>query len=138
MYSLRALPVLALPRHGRIRNHVADPRLAFRVVVTEAETLQRGLCERHVDLVIIKRVRPFSEEQFTFETLFFDSYVVVGIGMLLPWPAAADNWPAPPRVTWVPQPSPATMQHSKKRRAPASVRSPPTTYSATSRTPGAT
>jgi hypothetical protein len=32
-----------------------------------------------------------------------------------PWAAAGDNWPAPSRVTWVPQPSPTTMQHSKKK-----------------------
>jgi hypothetical protein len=41
-----------------------------------------------------------------------------------------------PAVLQMPQP--ATMQHSKKRKAPASIRSPPTTYTATSRTPGAT
>ena len=60
------------------------PGLVFRIVATEAESLHRELCERHVDLVIVKRIGPFSEEQFSFETLFYDSYVVVA-GQRHPW-----------------------------------------------------
>jgi DNA-binding transcriptional LysR family regulator len=83
------------------------PRIVFRVVATEAEALHRELCERHVDLVIIKRVGPFSDEQFSFETLFYDSYVVVA-GMRHPWARrrsialaelSSQSWVLPPPET---------------------------------------
>jgi DNA-binding transcriptional LysR family regulator len=53
------------------------PRMTFHIAATEAEALHRELCERNVDLVIIKRIGPFMDEQFSVETLFNDSYVVV-------------------------------------------------------------
>jgi DNA-binding transcriptional LysR family regulator len=60
------------------------PRIAFHLAVTETETLHRELCERNLDFVVIKRVGPFSDEQFRFEILFHDSYVVVA-GAQHPW-----------------------------------------------------
>jgi DNA-binding transcriptional LysR family regulator len=53
------------------------PRIVFRVAVTEMENLHRELCDRTVDLVMIKRVGPFDDDRFTIDTLFQDSYVVV-------------------------------------------------------------
>lgn len=53
------------------------PGMIFHIAATEAEALHRELCERNVDLVIIKRIGPFLNEQFNVETLFHDSYVVV-------------------------------------------------------------
>jgi DNA-binding transcriptional LysR family regulator len=53
------------------------PRIVFNLAATEAELLHRELCERNLDLVIVKRIGPFLDEQFSVEPLFFDSYVVV-------------------------------------------------------------
>lgn len=53
------------------------PRIVFHLVATEAEILCRELAERRIDLVIIKRVGPFSDEQFDFELLCDDSFIVV-------------------------------------------------------------
>ena len=83
------------------------PRIVFRVMATDAETLHRELCERHIDLVMIKRIGPFSDEQFSFETLFYDSYVVVA-GARHPWARrrsialaelARQSWVLPPPET---------------------------------------
>ena len=60
------------------------PGMSFHIAATEAETLHRELCERNLDLVIIKRIGPFADEQFNVETLFYDSYVVVA-GAQHPW-----------------------------------------------------
>jgi DNA-binding transcriptional LysR family regulator len=53
------------------------PRLMFRIVASDMESLHRELVERNVDLVMIKRVGPFADQQFSIDTLFRDSYVVV-------------------------------------------------------------
>ena len=53
------------------------PRMTFHIEATDAGALYRELCERNLDLVIIKRMGPFVDERFSIETLFNDSYVVV-------------------------------------------------------------
>jgi DNA-binding transcriptional LysR family regulator len=60
------------------------PGIVFHIAATEAETLHRRLCDRSLDLVIIKRIGPFADEQFRVETLFHDSFVVVA-GAKHPW-----------------------------------------------------
>jgi DNA-binding transcriptional LysR family regulator len=53
------------------------PRIVFHLIATQAETLHRELSERNVDLLITRRLGLFTEEQFGFEILYDDSYVVV-------------------------------------------------------------
>ncbi len=48
------------------------PRIVFRIVATDMETLHRELVERNVDLVMIKRVGPFVDQQFGIDTLFHE------------------------------------------------------------------
>jgi DNA-binding transcriptional LysR family regulator len=83
------------------------PRIVFRIVTTDMENLHRELCERTVDLVMIKRVGPFTDDQFSIDTLFHDSYVVVA-GAKHPWARrrtiklaqlADQSWVLPPADT---------------------------------------
>src|ERR1051325_3172354 len=60
------------------------PRIVFHVVATEMETLRRELSGRNVDLLITSRFGPVTHQQFDFETLYDDSYVVVA-GAQNPW-----------------------------------------------------
>src|SRR5262249_25555437 len=60
------------------------PAMTFQIAATEAEVLHRQLCGRSLDLVVIKRIGPFADEQFSVETLFHDSFVVVA-GEQHPW-----------------------------------------------------
>jgi DNA-binding transcriptional LysR family regulator len=57
-----------------LRHH---PRMVFRVVSAQVETLHRELTERKLDLLIVPRLELFPEELFAFETLYDTSYVVV-------------------------------------------------------------
>jgi DNA-binding transcriptional LysR family regulator len=100
--GLKKLEFLADPTAGEVRvgtiiplaasfvSPVVDrlsgrcPRIVFHIAATEADTLHRQLVERNLDLVIIKRIGPFTDEQFSVETLFHDSYVVVA-GAQHPW-----------------------------------------------------
>jgi DNA-binding transcriptional LysR family regulator len=60
------------------------PRIVFHVVPTGADTLHRELSERNVDLVIARGGGPFTDEQFGFEILHYDSSVVLA-GVQNPW-----------------------------------------------------
>jgi DNA-binding transcriptional LysR family regulator len=53
------------------------PRIVFHVEATQIETLRRELSERNVDLLIAPRLELFSDEQFGFETLYEETFVVV-------------------------------------------------------------
>ncbi len=83
------------------------PGFVFHIAATEADTLHRELIERKLDLVIIKRIGPFADEQFNVETLFYDLYVVVS-GAQHPWARrrkielaelATQSWVLPPPNT---------------------------------------
>ena len=52
------------------------PRIAFRVLVKQAEFIHRDLIERNVDLLVARRVPDLEGAQFDFEFLFAESYVV--------------------------------------------------------------
>jgi len=60
------------------------PRIVFHLVATETQTLHRELSERNVDLLITRRFDLFTDEQFAFEILYDDLYVVVA-GAHNPW-----------------------------------------------------
>jgi len=60
------------------------PRIVFHLVATRPETLHRELNERNVDLLIAGRLGLFTDEQFGFEILYDDSYVVAA-GAQHPW-----------------------------------------------------
>src|SRR5690349_21321620 len=52
------------------------PGIVFHLVTGHVEALQRELSGRKVDLVIARRFGPILDEQFDFEFLFEDSFVV--------------------------------------------------------------
>jgi DNA-binding transcriptional LysR family regulator len=60
------------------------PRIAFHVVIKEAESLHRELSERNVDLLITRRFGDLADERLDFEFLFADAYVVAA-GAHSPW-----------------------------------------------------
>lgn len=60
------------------------PRIVFHLTAADTDSLRRALTQRDVDLVIVKRIGPFADPQFNFETLYHDSYVVVA-GVRSPW-----------------------------------------------------
>jgi DNA-binding transcriptional LysR family regulator len=61
------------------------PRIVFRLVTAdEAQTLHHELSERNVDLLITRRVGPFTDAKFDFEILYDSSFVVVA-GARSPW-----------------------------------------------------
>jgi DNA-binding transcriptional LysR family regulator len=80
----------ASPLAGHLVSTVIDrlsrryPRIVFHVVATEMETLRRELSGRNLDLLITSRFSPVTDQQFAFETLYEDSYVVVA-GAQSPW-----------------------------------------------------
>src|SRR5215471_14796001 len=53
------------------------PRVVFHLVPAGVDTLHGELSERNIDLVIARRGAPFIDEQFDYEILYDDSYVVV-------------------------------------------------------------
>src|SRR5262245_19329166 len=53
------------------------PRIVFRLVPAGTDALHRELTERNIDLVISRRGGPFTDEQFGFEVLHDDLYVVM-------------------------------------------------------------
>src|SRR5215468_9819074 len=53
------------------------PRIVFHVVPAGPDTLCRELKERNLDLVIAREGGPSKDEQFAFETLYDDSFVVL-------------------------------------------------------------
>jgi DNA-binding transcriptional LysR family regulator len=81
------------------------PRMVFHVVTADTETLRRELTGRNVDLLIARRLgHLFSEEQYGFEVLYDDSYVIAA-GTKSPWvrrrrielvELATESWVLPP------------------------------------------
>ncbi len=53
------------------------PRIVFELLSAPVETVHRDLRERRLDLLITRKVGPVVGAQFSFETLFDDSLVVV-------------------------------------------------------------
>ena len=60
------------------------PRIVFRLTAAQTETLHQELSERNVDLLITRRLDLSTGEQFGFEILYDDSFVVVA-GAQNPW-----------------------------------------------------
>src|SRR5262245_36466664 len=60
------------------------PRIVFHVVPAGANTLHRELNERNLDLVIARGGGPFNDEQFGFDILYDDSFVILA-GAQSPW-----------------------------------------------------
>lgn len=60
------------------------PRIAFHVVIRQAELLHRELSERNVDLLITRQFGDLADERMEFEMLFVDAYVVAS-GAHHPW-----------------------------------------------------
>ena len=60
------------------------PGIVFHLVTGHVEALHRELSGRKVDLVIARRFGPILDEQFDFEFLFDDSFVVAA-GAQSPW-----------------------------------------------------
>jgi DNA-binding transcriptional LysR family regulator len=52
------------------------PRMAFRLLTGYVETLHRELTERNVDLLIVRRFGPITDDRLHFELLFDDLFVV--------------------------------------------------------------
>jgi DNA-binding transcriptional LysR family regulator len=59
----------------RLSRH--HPHIVFHVVPGAADALHRELNERAIDLVITRGGGPFKDEQFSFEILYDDSFVVL-------------------------------------------------------------
>lgn len=53
------------------------PRMSFNVLAGDTATLHRALTDRNVDFVLAQRFGAFSEEQFDFEKLYEERYVVL-------------------------------------------------------------
>jgi DNA-binding transcriptional LysR family regulator len=60
------------------------PRVAFRLLPSQAQTLHRELIERQVDLLITRRAGPMMDERLDYEFLFDESYSVA-VGARNPW-----------------------------------------------------
>jgi DNA-binding transcriptional LysR family regulator len=60
------------------------PRIVFHVEAAQMETLRRELSERIVDLLIAPKLELVTDEQFGFETLYDETFVVVA-GTNSPW-----------------------------------------------------
>jgi len=66
------------------RLHRRYPRMVFHVVTGDTNFLQRELDERNVDLVILRRIGPFTDDQVSFEVLYDNPYFVAA-GAKNPW-----------------------------------------------------
>jgi DNA-binding transcriptional LysR family regulator len=80
------------------------PRIVFHLVAAQTETLHSELSERNVDLLITRRLGLFTEDQFGFEILYDESFVVVA-GAQHPWvrrrrielaELVSESWTLPP------------------------------------------
>jgi DNA-binding transcriptional LysR family regulator len=98
--AVKAIEFLADPSAGEVRigsiiplaasfvSAVVDPlslrhpRIVFHLETGAQETLQRDLCERHLDILIAWG--PITDDRLAFEFLYDDSYVVVA-GQQNPW-----------------------------------------------------
>jgi DNA-binding transcriptional LysR family regulator len=92
--TLKNIAFLADPSSGQVRvgssallaasfvSAVVDrlslryPRMAFRLLTGYVETLHRELTERNVDLLIVRRFGPITDDRLHFELLFDDLFVV--------------------------------------------------------------
>jgi DNA-binding transcriptional LysR family regulator len=83
------------------------PRIVFRLVIAEVQTLHRKLSDRKVDLLITRRWAPIADERLGFELLFDESFVVVA-GAQNPWARRRkialaelvnESWALPPPET---------------------------------------
>ena len=53
------------------------PRMSFNVLTGDTETLHRALTDRNVDFVLAQRFGALSDDQFNFEKLYDERYVVL-------------------------------------------------------------
>jgi DNA-binding transcriptional LysR family regulator len=60
------------------------PRIVFNVVPGGADTLCRELSERNLDFVLARGGGPFNDEQFNFDVLYDDSFIILA-GAQSPW-----------------------------------------------------
>ncbi len=60
------------------------PGIVFHVVTAETAALHRVLSERRVDLLIVRKFGPMADEQWNFEFLYENPYVVAA-GVKNPW-----------------------------------------------------
>lgn len=56
---------------------VRYPRVSFNVLAGDTATLHRALTDRNIDFVLAQRFGAFSDEQFSFEKLYEERYVVL-------------------------------------------------------------
>ena len=66
------------------RLHRRYPRMVFHIATTTGLALQRDLDERKFDLLILRRIGPFAEDQVSFEVLYDNPYFVAA-GVKSPW-----------------------------------------------------
>jgi DNA-binding transcriptional LysR family regulator len=66
------------------RLHRRYPRMVFHIAPTTDLALQRDLDERKFDLLILRRIGPFAEDQVSFEVLYDNPYFVAA-GVKSPW-----------------------------------------------------
>jgi len=66
------------------RLHRRYPRMVFHIVSAVAASLQRDLDERNFDLLVLRKIGPFAEDQFSFEVLYDNPYFVAA-GVKSPW-----------------------------------------------------
>jgi DNA-binding transcriptional LysR family regulator len=101
--AVRNIELLADPTAGQVRvgsnplfaatfvTAVVDrlsrryPRIGFRLMASQAETLYRELNDRNLDLLITRRFDSAADERLEFEFLFDDSSFFVVTGAQSPW-----------------------------------------------------
>jgi len=66
------------------RLHRRYPRMVFRVVTGSADSLLRDLDDRNVDLLILRKIGAFADDQMSFEVLYDNPYFVAA-GAMSPW-----------------------------------------------------
>ena len=79
-------PFLAASFGAAVVNRLARRHqgIVFHALAAQSEIIHRALVERDVDFLIAQKIRPFTEEQLEFETLYVDNYVVMA-GANNPW-----------------------------------------------------
>jgi DNA-binding transcriptional LysR family regulator len=66
------------------RLHQHYPRMRFQVVTASADSLQRELDDRNLDVLILRKLGPFAEDRLSFEVLCDDPHFVAA-GASSPW-----------------------------------------------------
>jgi DNA-binding transcriptional LysR family regulator len=66
------------------RLHQHYPRMRFEVVTASADSLQRELDDRNLDVLILRKLGPFAEDRLSFEVLCDDPHFVAA-GASSPW-----------------------------------------------------